>query len=138
MRLTLLFLALTLVSAPAVRAARNLDPVLAEGLHAYIANGPAACLAIWYTSDPHLAAVMGDRLTQATRHLGVAFDAEVVAEHTLSRRVTRYYVAVYFPRRPLWIRIDRYDGPDQAVYLPLKCSLNPDDILPACTAQAAH
>jgi hypothetical protein len=39
-------------------------------------------------------------------------------------------VAIYFTRRPLWIRIDRYTVRDRSFYLPFKYSLEADEILP--------
>jgi hypothetical protein len=65
-----------------------------------------------------------------TKNLGDVIDTEVVAIQTISKRITRYYVAIYFARRPLWIRIDRYTGRDHSFYLPFKYSFEGDDILP--------
>jgi hypothetical protein len=73
---------------------------------------------------------MNAKLSSATKNLGFVIDTEVVAIQTISKRVTRYYVAINFARRPLWIRIERYMGNDKASYLPLKFSLEPDDFLP--------
>lgn len=130
MRYLMMLCSVSLLFALPARAASTPDPVLVKGLNAYVANGPEACLAIWYSTQPRLAAEMGAKLAAATKDLGAAFDTDVVAIQTVSRRVTRYYLAVYFPRRPLWIRIERYAGRDQVYYLPLRLSFDPDDILP--------
>jgi hypothetical protein len=73
---------------------------------------------------------MRDKLFPVTRDLGDVIDSEVVNIQVISKRVTRYYVAVYYTRCPVWIRIERYSSRDKSFYLPLKFSLNPDDILP--------
>ena len=44
--------------------------------------------------------------------------------------MTRYYVAIYFTRCPLWLRVERYQNEDRAFYLPLRFSTNPDEVLP--------
>ncbi len=138
MRPAPLLIAAALLLTPAVRAAPSTDPVLLQGLRAFVANGPQACLAVWYPGQTELAAEAMSRITAATKNLGVAFDTEIVAIQPISRRVTRYYLAVYFNRRPLWIRIERYAGPDQARFLPLKLSLDPDDILPGYLTEFAQ
>ncbi len=130
MRYLILLCSASLLLALPARAATSPDPILVQGLHAYVANGPEACLAIWYSTQPRLAAEMDKRLAVATKGLGAAFDTDVVAIQTVSRRVTRYYLAIYFDRRPLWVRIERYVGRDRVYYLPLKLSFDPDDILP--------
>ena len=130
MRPMIALVAAALTLAPVLRAAPTPDPVLTNGLQAYLASGPEACLGIWYAGQPKLAAEMNAKLSSATKNLGFVIDTEVVAIQTISKRVTRYYVAINFARRPLWIRIERYMGNDKASYLPLKFSLEPDDFLP--------
>ena len=75
-------------------------------------------------------AELNAKVSAETKNLGEIFDTEVVATQTLSKRVTRYYLVIYFTRRPLWIRIDRYAGRDRAYFLPFKYSLDSDAILP--------
>jgi len=53
-----------------------------------------------------------------------------VAIQTVSKRVVRYYVAVYYSRSPLWLRIERYTGERSSFFLPLRFSVDPDRILP--------
>ena len=130
MRSVIILVAAVLTLAPGLRAAQAPDPVLTNGLQAYVTSGPEACLGIWYAGQPKLAADMNAKISVATKNLGFVIDTEVVAIQTVSKRVTRYYVAVNFARRPLWIRIERYMGTDKATYLPLKFSLEADDILP--------
>jgi hypothetical protein len=130
MRFMIVLVAAVLTLAPALRAAPAPDPVLTNGLQAYVTSGPEACLGIWYAGQPKLVAEINAKISVATKNLGFVIDTEVVAIQTISKRVTRYYVAVNFARRPLWIRIERYMGNDKATYLPLKFSLEPDDILP--------
>jgi hypothetical protein len=121
---------LVLALASVARAAPAPDPVLTKGLQAFVTNGLPVCLSFWYAGRPKLAAALEAKIAPAIRDLGAVIDTEVVATQTISRRVTRYYVAVYFDRGPLWIRIERYAGRDRSFYLPLKFSLDPDDILP--------
>jgi len=130
MRPTLLVAALLLTVAPAAHAAPEPDPVLTKGLQAFVTNGLSVGLGIWYAGQPKLAAAMEAKLTPVTKDLGAVLDTEVVATQSISRRVTRYYVAVYFDRGPLWIQIERYTGRDRAFYLPLKFSPDADTILP--------
>lgn len=122
---TLLF-----ATAPFARAASAPDPVLTAGLHAARTNGLDAGLRTWYANRLWLAQEMKDKLTPITRVLGDIIDTEIVAVQPVSKRVTRYYVAIYFTRCPLWLRVERYANQDQAFYLPLRFSTNPDEILP--------
>ena len=122
----ILFISL-LSSSPAAQAP---DPILAEGLRATLSNGIDAGLRTWYANRPWLAQEMRDKLLAVTRGLGDVIDTEIVAVQPVSKRVTRYYVAIYFTRCPLWLRVERYANQEQAFYLPLRYSTNPDEILP--------
>jgi hypothetical protein len=124
--LALIFAAPTAVSAPTPPS----DPVLAQGLQTCVVNGVDAGIRLWYSDRPDLAADMSAKVSNESARLGPIIDSEIVAAQTVSKRVTRYYVALYFNRSPLWIRIDRYEGRDKTFFLPLKCSVNPDEILP--------
>ena len=129
MRRLLLFITfIVLVSAGSAASAP--DPTLAEGLRATLTNGIDAGLRTWYANRPWLAQEMREKLLLATRGLGDVIDTEIVAVQPVSKRVTRYYVAIYFTRCPLWLRVERYAGQEQAFYLPLRFSTNPDEILP--------
>ena len=115
---------------PAVRAAEPPDPVLLEGLQTFVANGIDAGLRVWYLDRPELAAEMREQLFKATKNFGTIIDTEVVAVQPVSKRVKRYYVAIYFTRCPLWLRVERYQNGERAFYLPLRFSTNPDEVLP--------
>lgn len=129
-----LFSALCLLAsaAPAARAATPQVPdrVLVEGLDAALPNGLEAMLRIWYADRPALALEMRDKLYPLTRTLGTVIDTEIVAIQPVSKRVTRYYVAIYFSRCPVWMRVERYANNETAFYLPLRFSTNPDEIMP--------
>jgi hypothetical protein len=129
MRFPLLLLCVVGLLAP-VRAAQAPDPVLIEGLQTFVSNGIEAGLRVWYSDRPQLGAEMQEQLFKATRTLGSIIDTEIVAVQPVSKRVTRYYVALYFTRCPLWMRVERYQNQDRAFYLPLRISTNPDEILP--------
>ncbi len=129
MRPLIVCVLLPLISAPAVRAAQDLDPMLANGLQACVTNGLQAGIYTWYADQPRLAAELDAKTAALTKSLGGVIDTEVVAVQTVSKRVTRYFVAIHFLQRPLWIRIDRYSSRDHTIYLPLKFSLDPDAIL---------
>ena len=129
MRLSLLVLGVINLLAP-LRAAQTPDPVLLEGLQTFVSNGIEAGLRVWYPDRPQLGAEMQEQLFKATRTLGAIIDTELVAVQPVSKRVTRYYVALYFTRCPLWMRVERYQNQDRAFYLPLRVSTNPDEILP--------
>jgi hypothetical protein len=130
MRLLAVVFLLLIVSPPAARAAQAPDPVLVNGLHAFAANGIEAGLRVWFSDRPDLGAEMRELLFKTTRTLGSIIDTEIVAVQLVSKRVTRYYVAIYFTRCPLWLRVERYQNQDRAFYLPLRVSTNPDEILP--------
>ena len=130
MRLLAVALAVLLLSASSLRAAQTPDSVLLEGLRASQANGIEAVLRVWYVDRTGLELEMKEKLLAATRGLGSIIDTEVVAIQPISKRVTRYYVAIYFTRCPLWLRIERYANHEKAFYLPLRFSTNPDDIMP--------
>jgi hypothetical protein len=126
----LLVSALLMVSPSLTHAAQPADPVLVEGLQTFVSNGIEAGLRAWYSDRPELGAEMREQLFKVTRNLGPIIDTEVVAVQAVSKRVTRYYVALYFTRCPLWMRVERYQNAERAFYLPLRFSTNPDEILP--------
>jgi hypothetical protein len=129
----MLLVSIVLTLAPSLRPAQPVDPVLANGLQACVTNGLQACLEVWYAGrpgHPEMNGEMNAKVCAETKNLGEVFDTEVVAIQTISKRITRYYVAIYFTRRPLWIRIDRYTVRDRSFYLPFKYSLEADDFLP--------
>lgn len=131
MRSTILLACVILALAPALRAAQTPDPVLTKGLQVYMTNGLEACLWVWYADRPKLAAEMKDKVAAVTKDFGEVIDTEIVAIQPISKRITRYYVGIYFARRPLWMRVERYTGSDnKPILLPLKFSLEADDILP--------
>ena len=111
-------------------AAQTPDPVLMNGLKAWIANGSDAGLHVWYADNPELSFSMKEKVRSVVRDMGAAFDTEVIAIQPVSKRVTRYYVAVYYDSGPLWIRIERYVSDKRASYLPVRFSSDPDRILP--------
>ncbi|HVU32967.1 MAG TPA: hypothetical protein VHE61_06010 [Opitutaceae bacterium] len=121
---------LALVSSPAVTAATPPDPLLLQGLQTCVTNGVDSGVRVWYSDRPAMGAEMSNVVSTAARGLGDVIDSEVVAVQPVSKRVTRFYVALYFTRSPLWVRIERYENGTKAFFLPLKCSTNPDDILP--------
>lgn len=125
---SLLVLSAALTSA--LPAAQSPDPILVEGLQTFATNGIEAGLRVWYSDRPELGAEMRELLFKSTRNLGSIIDTEIVAVQLVSKRVTRYYVAIYFTRCPLWLRVERYQNQDRAFYLPLRVSTNPDEILP--------
>lgn len=129
MRRILLLVSL-FISAAVTRGAQAPDPILAEGLQATLTNGLDAGLRTWYSNRTWLAQEMREKLTPVTRTLGDIIDTEIVAIQPISKRVTRYYVAIYFTRCPLWLRVERYANRETAFFLPLRFSTNPDEILP--------
>ncbi len=131
MRSSLALLAALLILAPAVRAIPADDPVLAKTLQICESNGIEAAMLNLYADRPAVAAEMKEKVSALAKGLGNVIDTEVIATHPVGKRVIRYYVAVYFARRPLWLRVDRYLGTDKSFFLPLKFSIEPDDILPA-------
>ena len=130
MRPLALLASLFVLALPVSRAAQSVDPVLLDGLQNFVTNGSDAALRVWYSDRPELGAEMRELLFKTTRNLGSVIDTEVVAVQTVSKRVTRYYVAIYFTRCPLWLRVERYQNAERAFYLPLRMSTNPDEILP--------
>jgi hypothetical protein len=130
MRSLILVFALLVFAAPATRAAQPTDPKLQEALSAWVTNGIEAGLVTLYSDRPEFAAEFRDDLLSATRRLGAIVDTEVVAVQPVSSRVTRYYVAVYYQRRPIWLRLERYNNGEKVTYLPLRFSLKHEEILP--------
>ena len=130
MRSLFLLVFVSLVLRSSGSAAQSADPVLISGLKAWYENGAEAALNTWYSNWPERAAKMKEKLLPAVQDLGTVVDSEMIAIQPISNRVTRYYVAVYFTRTPLWLRIDRYANGTTAFYLPLRFSTDPDQILP--------
>lgn len=106
------------------------DPVLTDGLQTCLSNGVDAGVRRWYAERPELGGEMALKVVAESSRLGAAIDTEIVAVQQVSKRVTRFYLAIYFMRSPLWIRIERYENGEKSFFMPLKCSHNPDDILP--------
>ncbi len=119
-----------LLLAPAVRAVPVNEPVRAKTLQICQTSGLEAALLNLYADRPVLAADLKEKVAALTKGLGAVIDTEVIATHPIGKRLVRFYVAVYFVRRPLWLRIDRYAGRDDPVFLPPRYSLDPDEILP--------
>jgi hypothetical protein len=130
MRPSLVLASVLLAFAPVVRGAPAADPVLTKGLQVCLTNGIEACVLTWYADRPKLATETKDKIAGYTKDLGNVIDTEVVTVQPITKRLTRFYVAIYFARRPLWLRVDRYAGSDQSFFLPLKYSIELDDILP--------
>lgn len=131
MKLRAALLALCVLVAPALRAAVAADLTLNNTLTQFVTNGLESGLRTLYGADhAGLAMEMYEKIFPAVRNLGDIIDTEIVVTQPVSKRVTRFYVAIYYTRRPLWVRIERYQNADRAFYLPLKFSLNSDDILP--------
>lgn len=125
----LLLLALGL-GLPSVRAAGSTDADLYAGLQAMTTNGVHAGLRLWYPDAPAAITRVEGKIEETTRDLGGVVGTEVVAVRTISGQVQRYYVAIYYERAPLWVRIDRYTVGPKTISLPLEFSLKPDEILP--------
>jgi hypothetical protein len=117
------------------RAAQTPDSTLTLGIQTCISNGLESGLRVWYADQPKLGTEMVERINQASAGLGALIDAELVTIQPVSKRVSRYYIALYFARSPLWVRIERYESRDKAYYFPLKCSVQSDDILPGYVTQ---
>lgn len=130
MRPVVLVALFVLLASPLARGAQSAEMILNDGLREFVTNGPEAGIRAWFSDRPELAAQMTKRVLSASSTLGSTIDSEVVATQRLSTRVTRVFVAIYFARSPLWIRLERYDNGEKSFFLPLKCSTDPDEILP--------
>ncbi len=124
-----------MAGTPAVQAAQTPDPIVLQGLQMCVSNGIESGIRVWYADQPKLGTEMVESIKQATANLGQLVDTELVAIQPVSKRVTRYYVALYFARSPLWVRIERYESRDKIFYFPLKYSIQSDDILPGYITQ---
>src|SRR3954465_10567474 len=85
------------------------DEVLNSGLQAWVSHGSEAGLRTWYSDQPDAVTEVLEKLRPELKRLGDVIDTEVIAVQPVSKRVTRYYVAIYFTTAPLWIRIERYE-----------------------------
>ena len=130
MRILLLLPLLLSSLVTTVSAAQTPDPALIQALQTWVNNGAEAGLRNLYADRPELAFEMRDGIEPVIKGLGNVLDTEVVAIQTVSKRVVRYYVAVYYSRSPLWLRIERYTGERSSFFLPLRFSVDPDRILP--------
>ncbi len=130
MRPSLLLAVLVLLLPASTRAVPIDDPELTKALQICRSNGIEACILNLYANRPRLAEELKEKVTTVAKDFGNVIDTEVLATHPVGKRIIRYYVAVYFVRRPLWLRIDRYAGRDEPFFLPLQFSADPDEILP--------
>jgi hypothetical protein len=126
------FLILALGAIPA-RAAAPSDPAVTQGLQLYEteSNGLEACLQAWFSDKPKLGEDLLQKISPVARDLGVVLGAEVVATQRVSQRVERYFIVIYYARRPLWFALERYSLPDKTTSLDLKFSTDADTIVPA-------
>lgn len=90
-------------STPMTRAASAPDATLTAGLQTCVTNGIEAGVRQWYADRPELGSAMTTKVAGEAAKLGAIIDSEVVAAQPISKRVTRYYVALYFTRGPLWL-----------------------------------
>jgi phosphotransferase system glucose/maltose/N-acetylglucosamine-specific IIC component len=102
------------------------------GLKAFQANGIDALLNTWYDSKADLDKIAGirSRFIKITQDLGQVIDTQVFAPHNLGSHVQKLYGAIYFEKRPLWVRAEYYAIAGRSGLLTLEFSLSPDDILP--------
>lgn len=121
--------------ATAAQAAQTPDSTLTLGIQTCIDNGLESGIRVWYSDQPKLGTEMLEKINSAAANLGALVDAELVTIQPVSKRVTRYYLALYFARSPLWVRIERYESRDKTYFFPLKCSTQSDDILPGYVTQ---
>lgn len=112
-------------------AAQPPDEVLITGLQAWVSHGSEAGLRTWYSDQPDTVSELQEKLRPELKRLGDVIDSEVIAVQPISKRITRYYVAIYCANAPLWIRIERYATDKRPLFLPLRFSPNPDEILPS-------
>jgi hypothetical protein len=130
MKIRIALLSACLVLIPALRGAVAPDATLTGALNTFVSNGLEAGLRQLYSDRAGLAVEMRDEMAALTKNLGDIIDTEFVAAQPVSKRVTRFYIAIYYTRRPVWVRVERYENRDRSFYLPLKFSLSSDDILP--------
>ena len=132
-RLVACALLLAFASIPARAAAPEPDPAVTQGLQLYQteSNGLEACLGVWFSDKPKLAEELLDQIGPVAKDLGVVQGAEIVATQRVSQKVERYFIAVYYTRRPLWLSLERYVLPDKTTSLGLKFSTDEDKILPS-------
>jgi len=102
------------------------------GLQAYQANGPDALFNAWYNSkaDTDKITEIRARFTKITQDLGQVVDTQVFVPHNLGSHVQKLYGAIYFEKRPLWLRAEYYSIAGRSGLISLEFSLSPDDILP--------
>ena len=134
MRCLLACALLVALAAPQARAATpEPDPAVTQGLQLYQteSNGLEACLGVWFNDKPKLAEELLEQIGPVAKDLGVVQGAEVVATQRVSQRVERYFIAVYYTRRPLWLSLERYALPDKTTSLGLRFSTDEDKILPS-------
>jgi hypothetical protein len=114
-------------------AAPDTDPAVTQGLQLYQteSNGLEACLGVWLSDKPKMEEELLGQVGEAVKDLGVVEGAEIVATQRVSQRVERYFIAVYYARRPLWLSLERYALPDKTTTLSLKFSTDEDRILPS-------
>jgi len=101
------------------------------GLQAFQANGPDALLHTWYSDDEQATiASLKKRLLAITSDLGGVIDTEVFAPKEIGRHVQRLYGAIYFQKRPIWLRAEYYMIEGRGGFISLEFSRDAADILP--------
>lgn len=106
--------------------------VFQAGLQAFQESGPDALLSTWYSGADNAdkIAKIRESLTATVRGLGRPIEVEVFAPRDLGSRVQRLYGAIYFEKRPLWLRADYYSVGGRSGFISLEFSIVPDQILP--------
>jgi hypothetical protein len=109
------------------------------GLLAFQANGPDALLRTWYSDDEQdKIANLRKRFVAVTSNLGEAVDTEIFAPKEIGRHVQRLYGAIYFQKRPVWLRAEYYTIEGRGGFISLEFSRDASDILPLETGVTGH
>lgn len=108
MRHAFALLGLLVLLSGSVLRSQPLEPALLKGLELCLTNGIETGVRAWYADRSEVGAEMSAKVERESAKVGGLIDTEVVATQVISRRVTRYFVALYHTQGTVWIRVDRY------------------------------
>lgn len=100
-------------------------------------NGPVPFARALYEADQDAADELVSRLVPMTKHVGEFTGFEIVSRKFLTKRIERVVVAIYFERRPVYLRVDYYETAKGRVCLPAAVSREAADVLPFDLISAA-
>ena len=121
---------LLLALAVARMPAQNVETDLSFAVSQLVGNGPVPFARALYPVDDDSYRQLADRLTAITRDAGAAIGFEILSRRLIAQKVERIVIALYYEKRPVYLRVDSYSSPKGRIFLPALVSREAIDVIP--------